>query len=218
MSTFVTFRLFNAVEPAKELTDLLDNNDILYQVEDSSPQSLLMPTSNQEPEIRVKLIQKDFERVNALLEVIAVSNLENIRKDHYLLEFSVEELMEILAKPDEWNKNDFVLAQKLLKDQGKEISPERIVELQKERIATLAKPEADQSGWIILGYVMAIAGSLLGIWMGWYLSTFAKTLPDGRRVFAYSTSDRKHGNRIFLLGIVFTILWLILILRLKKII
>ena len=35
---------------------------------------------------------------------------------------------------------------------------------------------------------------------GWHLSTYKKTLPNGDRVYGYSQSDRKHGNRILIIG------------------
>jgi hypothetical protein len=218
MSTFITFQIFNAVELAKELTDLLESKGIQYHVEDTSPEALLMPTSNQLPEIRVQLRQNDFERANALLEAIAISNLENIRQDHYLLEFSDDELMEILEKPDEWNKNDIALAKKLLKDRGKEMSPAIVAELQKKRMASLATPDVEKRGWIYFGYFLSLFGSPIGFIMGWDFLSRKKYLPDGRKVYANCTEDRKHGQRILILGVIFTALWIVYFLKLYKII
>jgi hypothetical protein len=213
MTSYVTFQIFSSVELAKGLTDLLDSNHIPYHVEDTSAEAILMPTSSPLPEIRVQLFQEDFERANSLLESIAIANLAHIRPDHYLLEFSDAELIEILEKPDEWNKNDVVLAQKLLKDRGQEVNPELVNELQKIRLAALATPDNVPRNRILNGYLLAIFGSPIGFLLGWDLLSRKKNLPDGRRVFAYITDDRKHGNRILILGALLTMGWAIFFLR-----
>jgi hypothetical protein len=207
MSTFSTFRKFTHLEQAEELVDLLEDNQIPYEVEDSSPDMVLASSESVQKEIRVKLKQEDFTRANALLETLAQSFLENVSKDHYLFEFSDEELHEILEKPDEWGKNDYALAKKILKERGKDIAPEKLAELQNTRTKELAKPEGGQTGWIIFGYISAFCGGGLGIFFGWYLMSFKKTLPDGRKVYAYTPDVRKHGRIIFFIGIPSLIIW-----------
>jgi len=97
-----------------------------------------------------------------------------------------------------------------LKERGKEISPEMIEQIKKERIIELSKPEESQTSWIISGYVFALLGGLLGIFIGWYLSTHKKTLPNGNRIYVYSAIDRKHGSRILIVGVIFLTFWLIM--------
>jgi hypothetical protein len=207
MSTFSTFQKFTLIEQAEELVDLLEENQIPYQVEDSSPDVVVAYSDSVQKEIRVKLKQEDFARANSLLEAIAQTFLEEVSKDHYLFGFSDEELYEILEKPDEWGKNDYALAKKILRERGKEISAEKLDELQNTRIKELSKPEGGQTGWIIFGYFCAFCGGALGIFFGWYLMSFKKTLPDGRKVYAYTPSVRKHGRIIFFIGIPSLIIW-----------
>jgi hypothetical protein len=57
-------------------------------------------------------------------------------------------------------------------------------------------------GWIIVGYITAFLGGVLGIFIGWHLLSFKKTLPDGQRVYEYDTNARKHGQKILIIGIV----------------
>ena len=47
---------------------------------------------------------------------------------------------------------------------------------------------------------------VIGLFIGWYLWSFKKTLPDGERIFAYSYKDRRHGKRIFYLSIIVFVL------------
>jgi hypothetical protein len=81
-------------------------------------------------------------------------------------------------------------------------------ELKKERLHELARPDENNTAWIYIGYICAFLGGLLGIFIGWHLSTFKKTLPDGQKVYGYTTKHRSHGNRILMLGIVMMIFWI----------
>ncbi|RZJ49712.1 MAG: hypothetical protein EOO44_17795 [Flavobacterium sp.] len=158
-------------------------------------------------EFCIKIKKEDFEKVNKIIESKSEIELDEVNKDYYLLSFSDDELIEVISKSDEWNKFDVSLAKKLLKERGQEITPEKIEEIKKQRIAELSKPEASQKGYIILGYITAFLGGLLGIFVGWHLLTYKKTLPDGNKVYAYSEEDRKQGNRILIIGLVFFVFW-----------
>ena len=126
-----------------------------------------------------------------------------------MLSFTDEELIDVIEKSDEWNRFDVQLAQKLLKERGNEITTEQINELKKQRIIELSKPEEGQNVYIIIGYVCALLGGLLGIFIGWHLLTYKKTLPNGNRIYAYSDNDRKQGNRILILSGIFIVIWII---------
>ena len=83
------------------------------------------------------------------------------------------------------------------------------VSIKKQRIIELSKPEEGQNSYIIIGYICAILGGLLGLFIGWHLLTYKKTLPNGSQVYAYSENDRKQGNRIVILGGIFLVLWIL---------
>ncbi|HET6226606.1 MAG TPA: hypothetical protein VFF27_10025 [Bacteroidia bacterium] len=207
---FNTFQKFSEPTEALDLLELLKANNINGLFDDNS--TSFDPTfsaSQLTKEYRVKLLKKDFEPARKLLLTLYASQLENADPNHYLFSFTDEELIEIIHKQNEWSYFDFLLAQKILKDRGKDVSPEQIETLWKERIKELSTPENKQTGWIIVGYLFALTGGLLGIFIGWYLSRHKKTLPDGNVVFAYSASDRKHGYFIFLIGIVSFFVWVV---------
>jgi hypothetical protein len=52
-------------------------------------------------------------------------------------------------------------------------------------------------------------GGFLGVFIGWHLLTYKKTLPNGNRIYAYSGNDRKQGNRILVLGAIFIAIWVL---------
>ena len=82
------------------------------------------------------------------------------------MEFTDEELYDVLLKSDEWNKFDYTLAQKLLSDRGKSIDEELLNSLKKQRLEDLAKPDEGQKPWIIAGYFLALLGGFIGLIIG----------------------------------------------------
>ena len=208
---FITFQKFNDQIAAMDLGAILHEGNIDYELENASPSFDASFANNElSKEFRIKIRKQDFEKANGLIKQISLSQLDSVDKDYYLFDFTDEELMEIISKPDEWGQFNFLLAQKILKARGKEIKPEEVEELNEQRLEELAKPEGEQEGWIIAGYIMSFLGGLLGVFYGWHLLTHKRTLPNGKSVYAYSQSDRKHGNRIFLIGIFFSLFWILI--------
>ena len=203
LEEFVTFQKYDDLAAAMELGLVLKENNVEYIMEDTS--SSFDPSfSNSEliKEFRIKLKKKDFEKADIILQQIFKADIDSIDKDYYLFNFTDEELLEIIIKRDEWGQFDFLLAQKLLRERGKEIKPEEMESLRIDRMDELAKPEESQKTWISLGYVFAFLGGAIGMFIGWHLSRYKKTLPNGERVYAYSPSDRNHGAKIFIIGII----------------
>lgn len=208
---FITFEKFNDQNSAKELGELIAAQNIEFLLEDNSLSfDPTFANNGFGKEYCIKLKKSDFEKANKILADKSENQINEIDEDYYLLSFTDDELIEVITKSDEWNKFDISLAKKLLKDKGKEITPEKIEEIKRQRIIELSKPEEGQKGYIILGYITAFLGGLLGIFIGWHLLTYKKTLPNGNRIYAYSENDRKQGNRILTIGYIFLAFWLII--------
>lgn len=200
---FLTFKKFNEKESADALANLLLKHGIAFEItQDQGNLDVLYGTNPSTQFYYVKIKSDDFPKANALLLDIGNADLNTVDKTHYLFEFTDEELFDILSKPDEWNALDYQLAKKLLRERGREVSDEIIASLKKQRIAELAKPDESNRVWIFFGYLSALLGGLFGIIAGWHLFTYKKTLPDGQRVYEYSEKDRRHGRRIFYLGLI----------------
>ena len=201
-SAYRVFRKFTSKDLTQDLIDLLDKESIPYQIKDNSASVDLTFTGNMAQEVQVMIRQEDFAKANELLDQHAETILDQIDKNHYLFEFSNQELIEVLLKPDEWNELDVKLAQKILNDRGESVSESFLQGIRKQRIEDLAKPEKEQSTWILVGYFMAFLGGLFGMGIGYYLWRHQKTLPDGRKVYAYQEKDRRNGKLIFILGFI----------------
>lgn len=207
---FLIFQKFNSESQAAEFGSLLSENKVEFLIENISINFDPILSNNEfGKEYCVRIKKNDFEKANDILREKAKTEINEIQDDYYLLSFSNEELIDVIEKSDEWNKFDVELAHKLLKERGIEITTEQINELKKQRILELSKPEDGQNVYIIIGYVFALLGGLLGIFIGWHLLTFKKTLPNGNRIYAYSENDRKQGNRIVILSGVFIVIWIL---------
>ena len=205
---FIIYKKFYEKERVSALTQILSDNGIEFQLtEDRESLDSLYGDKFFNQQFFVKIKKDDFEIVDSILLNESARELGNVDKDHYLYNFTDDELFDILSKPDEWNEFDYQLSQQILKDRGKIINADTIELLKKQRINELAKPEEGQRNWIYAGYIFALLGGLLGVFIGWHLSTFKKTLPNGDRVFAHNQNDRRQGKRIFIIGVVMFIVW-----------
>jgi len=208
-NSYATIRKYPHVELANDIIQTLTANEISYKLIDNSPSvNITFSGDTLQNEVELKIKQSDFETVNKLLDKEAKSNLDQVEQDYYLFDFSDEELFEIILKHDEWSALDYQLAKRILEQRGNSVNEQLISNLKKQRIQDLSKPESSQIVWVTFGYISAILGGLIGMFIGWYLWSFKKTLPDGQKVNAYSARDQKHGKAIFFIGIAAMLFWL----------
>jgi hypothetical protein len=201
-TTFVIYKMFADKTPAQILGRLLEANQIEYIIEDNS--SLLDASfaggAELAKEFAVCVSEADVSRVNKIIEASAESDMANIDADYYLNEFTDDELREVVLKSDEWNEFDVVLAKKMLKQRGIELSAEDLSAFREQRIEMLARPEKSQIYTVLFGYVFALLSGVIGIAIGWFLYTQKKTLPNGKKVYSFNSTDRKHGGLIMFIG------------------
>jgi hypothetical protein len=208
---FVTYKKYYEQEKADALALLLADNRIEYRV-DEERESLdsLYGDKHFDKEFSVKLRAEDFARADLLLKEISVKEVENVERDHYLFSFTDEELFDILSKPDEWNEFDYELARKILTKRGKEVSAATLDLLKKQRLKALMQYEESPKLTIIAGYLFAILGGAIGVFIGWYLLTYKKVLPNGQRMYGFAKADRDDGRRIVILGAIFFVVYMYL--------
>ena len=200
---FVTYRKYNESEQVEALTKIFEEQGIAFEItEDRDSLDSLYGANHLTKHFYIKIRKDDFVKADSLLLDLSEKEVATADKDHYLYSFTDEELFDILSKPDEWNEFDYQLSKRILGERGKEISGDTIDLLRKQRINELSKPDEGHRTWMYVGYIFALLGGLLGVFIGWHLSTFKKTLPNGQRVHGYNAHDRRHGQRIFIIGIV----------------
>lgn len=200
--TYVTFKKYPDAKQAQALQQFLIENGIECTFKDTSPSTGAAISGDFMREYEVQLHPDNFEQAETLLEKQAEGMIVDLPEDYYLLTFTDEELHDVVMKHDEWSEFDYLLARKLLEERGKTIDEASLKQLRRQRLEDLAKPEKDQTFWVVMGYVLAISGGLFGIITGYVLLTSQKTLPNGQMVHTYSKRDRIHGKNILILGLI----------------
>jgi len=140
MTAFTTFQTFNDPGLASAIADKLKAQRIVCLVEKVEP--LLEPSFFQntvEPNIHLKVRSTDLDRANQVLEEYYENRLQDVDPNYYLFSFTDVELLDIVAKPDEWGHFDYVLARELLAERGLPIPDETIRQMKQQRLRQLAQ-------------------------------------------------------------------------------
>ncbi len=201
MSDFRQFQSFFTIEEALDFASVLKNEgiDVVIETDPALDPSIGGVSSDKKHHLKIRL--SDFEKVDSLFEKEAENSLTKIGDDYYLFSFTEDELIEILEKPDEWNKQDYVLAKQILKNRGKDINDDELKNLKKQRLNQLSKPENGMNVWVVIGYISSICGGLFGIFIGSALTSTKKTLPTGEIIHVFDERSRKHGKIILVIGV-----------------
>ncbi len=233
-NTLAVYDRFLALDDARFLISLLESNHIQHEVE--NPKQIMDTVlggdgNNYIPKIFVKVPLKDFERVNRLVEeemgrLIQVGKIN--LKDHFLSDYTDEELLDVVRKPDEWSYDTTVIARHLLESRGVELKQEQIKAMQEERIQTIRQPKKGSVGWISSLFALGALGPFLMFltWagylgvicicfgMGYYFWKDMATDPRGERYFTFDKATQRSGQQIVILtAVVNVVLWAWLFLR-----
>jgi len=207
----------------EEIAFVLEDNHIPFKLVDNEKYfDATFVNDASKVEYQIMIDRADFDKAEEIMTNYFAQNLE-IPEDYYLKDFTNDELREIIYKKDEWSEFDYELAKKLLSERGIIISENEINQINSDRLESLKKnyekPE-DVKNLIILGYIFSIIGCLASFFIGFLLFISygislailksMKQLPNGERVYYFNKQDRRHGKRILIISIVFTVFWTIL--------
>lgn len=214
---FVTYRKFIFKDDALDLIEILKENNIDYVLDDNSSRlDSSFGNDDNTKQFVLKIEKENFERVEELEEKSISKSLDNVDKSYYLFESSDEDLIEIVLKKEEWSKFDYLLAQKILKERGKEINQDLIKAINKRRVEDLKTEEASPKWLIFIGYLFSILGGFIGIFIGLYLMNYKKTLPNGETIYGFGKEDRNSGKNVFICSIMGIIFWFIVRILLNR--
>ena len=208
---YLRFKLFPDKQTAEDFAEVLKQNNIDHKIEEDSlvfDASFANHPLARDYVITVK--QSDFKDASNAYDEYFAKQLNDVPADYYLLQFSDDELLDILAKPDEWGAFDYQLATALLKKRGIDITKEKTDRLKVDRYYELARPEGEDAKNIVGYYIVSILFFPVGWIIGWIWGYSKKQLPDGYRVYAYNERVRLHGRIILLISIAFPVLAVIL--------
>lgn len=209
-SHFKSFRVFHNEATLQVFTDLLESNQVLYSVEDHSQTfdpSFAYNDFNKEYSVEIE--PENFQKVFDLEQKAVEKEIQNANLDYYLFTYSTEELREIVAARDEWNAYDYLLAKKILKERGSTNEIENPKIQLENRITALKNVSDIQPVWLVVFYIVAFFGGFIAIFIGYYIKTAKKTLPNSETISRFTKRDVLHGNILFFAGMFFLIFWII---------
>ncbi|MBV8253130.1 MAG: hypothetical protein JO154_11025 [Chitinophaga sp.] len=218
MKKMLTFKRYHTAEQAGEVMSLLHENNIPVEYEEEVVLTdKLYLGQNFDQRHLVKVPADYFSQADMVLKSQINIAAADVEPDYYLLSFTTEELKEVINKKDEWGDFDYVLALKLLEQQGISYSSEQLDTLENKRLATLSTPQELPLFWQVVGFLSpllvllamfpyAALFSFLGIFIGAFVRLTKKTLPDGTRMYAFSEKTRDQGKWMILSGAVLILL------------
>ncbi|MDR0332287.1 MAG: hypothetical protein LBI15_02375 [Dysgonamonadaceae bacterium] len=122
---FIEYQTFSDLQEASELTNLLNANQIPFEIDDSAMRfDISARDLNPIAEgIIIKINADDVERVDKI----------NPRKkeidcldDHFLYSFSDNDIMDILVNPEEWTDEEIELAKEIAKQRNLQLTVEAV--------------------------------------------------------------------------------------------
>lgn len=149
MDEFIEYQRFSTLDEATPLIDLLDINQIPFKIDDSAMRFDMSATSINPLErgivIQVREIDRDkIERLNQRSTEIPVN-------DHYMYSLSDNDIIDAIVNPEDWTKEEHVLAQEIFKQRNLKPTAETIKSSRKEKIETVRTEELKQKNLILGG-------------------------------------------------------------------
>ena len=197
-----SFRVFYTEQEARSFLDSLTGLGIsAFLVEDKLNIDGAFVGVAADSIYRIKIQQEDFSRAQQLLLEKAERIYTQIPEGHYLLDFSVEELQDILSKPLEWSVDDIVISKMILRSKG--IDTDQTLH---QKVSDVSTSQFHPKEWstkeLVMAYFCILLLGIGGIVIGLVMWQSKKTLPDGTMIFSNSEDDRLHGRVIFLIGVI----------------
>ncbi|MEM9920757.1 MAG: hypothetical protein AAF990_21845 [Bacteroidota bacterium] len=208
-NSYEFFRNFMNTAEAEGFANLLDEHDIPYKMETTGTViDSAIVGRGLVPKAIVKILPRDFKRVNRIIaDQLKSVSFEEV-DDHYLNQLDTEELKEIFAKQDEWSMEDISIAKVILRERGVVIGEEELQKLRTERFDSLRQGKRGNRTWMLfygLGMILGLFVSLIfviaGVGMSYYYAYGRSTDPDGERHFVFDESTRDIGVFMFYGGI-----------------
>lgn len=155
--------------------------------------------------VLLKISEKEFEKVNNLIVEKYPVNLKQLNEDYYLFQFTNEELLNVIHKPNEWNFFDRAIAREILKNRNVEITDQTI----HNSVIHFTSLRIEKS-WLIVEYLATLLFWFVGIFIGIITTSAKKTLANGKTVNIYDGYSRNHGYVMLGIGLLRLIIFLFL--------
>lgn len=216
-SPFELLRVLPSQGEAEAIGQLLKEAGVDYRIDTGAPGWNSAKAGVVDANSRMLMIPvEQFGEANSLLELSAAQQEVLIDDEHYLNDFTDEELTQIVAQRHEWSTHDYLAAIKLLDQRGIQIDPEMIARQQEENLRQIREPKSAHKATLSRVAIVALFGGPMGLLQGYHYWQSTKTDPTGEKYFEYDAATRSKGQFIFSAGIVSTVAWTVIILLLRQ--
>ena len=206
MTEFIDYQTFSNLDEASNLIEVLNKNQIQFEIDDSTLHFDVVPQNTNPMENRVvlKIRAEDRERVEKIFQ----SDTEkDFIFDHYLLSFSDNDIIDIIVNPEEWTEEEIALAKKISKQRNLKPTAEQVKSLRKDtdKVKEQIKKENSVVGgatWFSIIAFYSITTSLIVLFSP---SSYLKGLGINKVIMDIVYSIYKiTGSNYFELGITLT--------------
>jgi hypothetical protein len=207
---FTEIRRFVSVDLLNQVTEILDDHNVMYKIEDTSYAfDITFTHSQMNIEYILKVRHDEVEKVEALLEgnISADLNVD----EYYLDSFSDSELIELISNQEEWSKYDIEYSRKLISKRNIEIDEAEINKSKENRIEELNTGIKAKPIIIFCGYMFSILGGWLGLIVAISLRYTKRVISNNNKVFYYDDKSRAHGDNMLLIFAVWLLITLLLL-------
>ena len=206
MTEYLNYQKFSSNDEALLFIKLVKANNIRFKVEDTS-QIFDPAMANNKHEMNVIILvhADDFSKLDTVLENQSELSLDDFDKEHYLFNFSEDELIDILKKSDEWSLQDRILARLILEKKQIIFSEEQLTTWKNDRykLLEIEKIKNNLGSHNNLISVLSEAREGFDTWQQ------KEVLPDGTKVPVANESERKNGLLKFAIAAVIAIIILL---------
>ncbi len=122
--------------------------------------------------------------------------------DDLIADFTNQELLDVMAKPDEWDPETVRAADRLLWHRGVVVTDRERAELWERRLQEIRAPRPGDVRWIIVGFGLAFAGGIAGIFIGMGYRFLKARDPLGDAYYIYDEVTKGWGMLMMIVGIV----------------
>lgn len=212
-SGLVFYRGFHNQEEAIFIKELMEQEDIVHSFESSGTviDSVIIG-NGLVPNIVLKVRQSDVKRLNnAIAKQYQDLDYSEV-DDHYLTQFTSEELEEILENQDEWTVEDVETSKLILRHRGITVDEAAINALRKEKFNEIRAGKKGNELWMFFYACSIVFGSFIslilpvgGLGMSYYYAYGKDNDPDGAQYYNFDAPTRSIGKFMFYGGIVILI-------------
>jgi len=159
MKTYIDLKEFPNKKSANKLTAMLEKNGITFQL-DSSPLKFSRASKEDAPVI-VMIQKKDVDAVNEL-----ILQSKTIDENHYINRFSDNDLVDVVANPENWTDEEVNLAQDVIRQRDIRITADDINTVRKNYILKNKEekkivPVNKSYNWFMVIGIVSILNSIL---------------------------------------------------------